>query len=56
MGLPYSKELSWFIGKLLTHKQQDRPGTKELLCHPKILDLKDNWGDGEQKDELMETI
>ena len=56
IGTPYSKELSWFISKLLTHKQKERPDTRELLCYPKIMDLKEDWEEEGVQDELMGTI
>ena len=41
IGQPYSKELSNFISKLMTHSQKLRPDVKEMLCYPKIMDLKE---------------
>lgn len=36
----YSKELSTFISKLMTHNQKKRPEVKEILCYPKMMDMK----------------
>ena len=36
----YSKDLAQFIEKLLCVSQNDRPGTKQLLCETKMLELK----------------
>lgn len=41
ISLPYSKELSNFIAKLMTHNQKNRPEVKEILTYAKMLDLKD---------------
>jgi len=43
IGLPYSKDLSAFIAKLMTHDQKKRPEVKELLCYPKMMDLKSEF-------------
>lgn len=41
IGNPYSKELCSFISKLMTHNQKKRPEVKELLCYPKMMDMKE---------------
>lgn len=41
IGNPYSKELSSFVARLMTHNQKKRPEIKELLCYPKMLDMKE---------------
>jgi len=41
IGSPYSKDLSSFIAKLMTHNQKKRPDIKELLCYPKMMDIKE---------------
>ena len=43
VAAPYSKELSLFISKLMTHNQKKRPGVKELLCESKMMELKDTF-------------
>jgi serine/threonine protein kinase len=43
IGAPYSKELSSFISKLMTHNQKKRPEIKEVLCYPKMMDMKSNF-------------
>ena len=54
---PYSKEVSSFINTLMTHNQKKRPDAKELLCHPKMLEMKHEFEDQENDDErLLKTI
>jgi serine/threonine protein kinase len=43
IGSSYSKELSSFVAKLMTHSQKKRPDLKEILCYPKMLDLKEDF-------------
>lgn len=48
--MPYTKELSGFISLLMTHNQKKRPDVKELLCYPKMLDMKHDGLDNELQD------
>ena len=43
VGAPYTKELSSFISKLMTHNQKKRPEIKEILCFPKMMDMKEDF-------------
>lgn len=43
VGHPYSRELSSFIAKLMTHNQKKRPELKEILCFPKMMDMKSSY-------------
>lgn len=57
IGSPYSKELSSFVAKLMTHNQKKRPEIKEILCYPKMMDMKSNYETDDQIDEaLLKTI
>jgi NIMA (never in mitosis gene a)-related kinase 1/4/5 len=42
IGNPYSKELCTFISKLMTHSQKKRPEVREILCYPKMMDMKEH--------------
>lgn len=53
----YSKELAEFIKNMLTMNQKTRPGCKELLCEPKMLDMKKELDDEIfDNEELLQTI
>jgi hypothetical protein len=57
ISAPFSKELCKFVSMLMTHNQKKRPDIKELLCYPKMMELKDIFEREEKTDNrLIETI
>jgi len=41
------------VAKLMTHSQKKRPEIKEILCYPKMMDMKSNYETDEQGDDAM---